>query len=238
MTPEDLEQAEVARLLAAASKDAQPSLPPEVSRSLDDVLAALVAERAAPSATSTRGSSSEHLTNSKLAAARRRRVGQVLVAAAAVTVLAVGIGNVMTQTTGSGGASNSATSEEALDQKRLTPGRKEDARASNGQDESTALSKDRGALRLRSDSLNADVQRIAESPLADRSPKSAVADQRCTSPATKSGDDKVSVRLDGRPATLVLRAPVNGLRLAQVYPCQEPDAPVGSTTVNPRLPGR
>jgi hypothetical protein len=53
-------------------------------------------------------------------------------------------------------------------------------------------------------------------------------------PTTGPGERLVAVRLDGRPAVLVLSAPVDGSRTARVYGCTRPGAPVASATVPAR----
>jgi hypothetical protein len=56
----------------------------------------------------------------------------------------------------------------------------------------------------------------------------------CVVPAAQAGDVVAPVRLDGEPATLVLRGAADGTREAQIYACDDAAALLASTTVPAR----
>ncbi len=84
--------------------------------------------------------------------------------------------------------------------------------------------------RLRTPGLTAGVQRLVDSgplrPVAPRSPGPS-----CDVPLLRSGERVLVVLLDGRPASLVLGAPVAGRRTAQVFGCRDATAPLASVVV-------
>jgi hypothetical protein len=236
--PDEAEQAEVSRLLAAASgpRPTEP-MPPEVATRLDDVLAGLVAERASGPAGVT-----------DLAHRRRRRWPALLAAAAAVSVLGLGVGNVldlggaeMEAVTAEGGSApetlESADGAGAADAEApaATTDRKaaeDSAEAPQPLDGSVAGLAD--LPRLRRDSLTVDVQRIEDFGLEGNSRTQSAQRRACVQLELSNGDDWVSVRLDGAPAVLVLRAPDGGRRTAEVYVCDDGHPPVAETTVEAR----
>ncbi len=239
MTPEQEEQ--VRRALAAAARadrpdgeDAPPTMPPEVASRLDDVLAELVAGRSARAASDPAPAGSDDL-----AARRARKWPNVLVAAAAVAVIAVAGGAVVTR--GFGGSSGSSSSSSA---------------GSAGESQQDGMSQEQVAPeaggapsagnvlepRLHSASLTVDVQRVVDAgPTgslrsgegltgAGARPDGAA----CDLPAAGRGAELVAVRLDGKPATLVLAAPTDGTREARVYSCADGSTPVATTSVRQR----
>jgi hypothetical protein len=238
-TPDEAEQAEVSRLLAAVSgpRSAEP-LPPEVATRLDEVLAGLVAERASTPAGVT-----------DLSSRRRRRWPALLAAAAAVSVVGLGVGNVLDQggadmgaVTADGGSApetlesadgaGAAAGEEAP---QATTDRKpveDSAELSQPLDGTVASLAD--LPRLRRDSLTVDVQRIEDFGLDGNSRAQSAPRRACVQPELGDGDDWVSVRLDGDPAVLVLRAPDDGRRTAEVFGCDDGHTPVAATTVEAR----
>ncbi|HZJ05979.1 MAG TPA: hypothetical protein VFD59_10975 [Nocardioidaceae bacterium] len=252
MTPEEAEQDDVRRLLAALD-DPAPAMPEEVAQRLDDVLAGLVAERAG----TTPGHGSAAVTD--LSERRAARWPRLLVAAAAVTVLGLGIGNVMSGTESVQSSDEAASDEDgdagdASAQDQAAPEAAGPDTASKREDkdedrEAAAAAKsqqDTGRIavpRLRSDSLNTDAQRVSDSPVLAGIPGGLLgglsAEARgeirgCVAPATGRGDELIVVRLDGEPATMVLRAPENGRRAAEVYACDHAGPPLASTRVDTR----
>lgn len=236
MTPEQEEQ--VRRALAAT----QPveGLPAEVADRLDATLAGLVAERAAGQTRPEPGAVTS------LEERRRRRWPGVLVAAAAVSVLAYGVGT----TLGGGGLSGgSAESTAARDQTFSGAGDagSADGEAEGAPEEPGDLVTDRGGsladdaqadgrallvagtVRLHRGSLRAEVGRLvqdaavlARAPASDADkPRDGAGflDVRCQQPDLARGDRLAAVRLDGRRATLVVRKAVGGTRVAEIYSC-------------------
>ncbi|HSE10044.1 MAG TPA: hypothetical protein VLB29_15380 [Nocardioidaceae bacterium] len=239
------EQNEVRRLLAGAAGPA-PELPADVGARLDDVLAGLVAERAQggqPEGEVARPSGVTEL------APRRRRWPQLLVAAAAVSVVGIGIGTVMdggvmggadmesvtTAESGAGAADDGRSrldSREATDEKAVPP--------TADREETPQSAREPGypaelASGLKRSSLNVDAQRIEDFGLA-----APVAQTRgrwseaCVRPSTRARDEWLPVRLDGERAVLVLRAPADGRRTVDVFTCGDASSPVASTEVDAR----
>ena len=241
MTPEDVDpedelspedEQRVRRLLADAGGTT--TLPEDVVTRLDEVLLGLQAERAGSPTPAD-----------DLAARRRRRWTKVLVAAATVAVVGVGVGNIVNDGT-TGGSSDSAADM-----------------AVEGQGEAGAeAAPDGGSLvregpeanrrplldaaptsslpRVRTGSATVDAQRIHDMSLRSAFSKQPEADGAndadrkaagCDLPATTRGERLVAVRLEGRRATLVFRAKEDGERRAEVYSCRDADSPVLATTV-------
>jgi hypothetical protein len=100
------EQERVRRLLAAARHDAP--VPPEVAARLDETLASLVSERGGAPLEDSDTRSDEHAPVVDLGARRRRRAGIGLLAAAAVVVAGVAVGQALPRMSGSDDASSSA----------------------------------------------------------------------------------------------------------------------------------
>lgn len=241
---------EVSRLLAAAGGP-PPELPHDVAERLDDVLAGLVADREAGPV------HADEVTGvTELATRRRRRWPQLLVAAAAVSVLGIGLGNIVEPggpgqesavTADSAGSlaeepraaeresavENSAPLEAGSDPQ--TTSERSAGKDQDGRELTGALDRRATPPRLQSESLAVDVQRIEDFgfavPVADSRRQWADA---CVRPETGAGAEWLPVRLDGEPAVLVLGAPADGRRTAEVFTCDEGDRPAVSTTVDAR----
>lgn len=252
-------QEQVSRLLAAAAGPSAPSMPEDVASRLDDVLAGLVQERRTDpadevpddrddpvgpdEANSPDDPDSPDQTSGVTALASRRspRGPRLLLAAAAVSVLVLGAGVGIGELAGSGGGAGSSGAAGGASQSQAAPGA--DSRAqehgppsSAGETTAPLTGGQAAALgrppRVRSGSLRADLQRIEDARLAV--PAGAVPRQwrkACVRPATAAGDAWLRVRLDGRPAVLVLRAPDHGRRTAEVFACGAAETPVASSTV-------
>jgi hypothetical protein len=186
LTPE--QEAELSAMLADAGGPA--AAPPEVVARLDDVLAGLVAERAAGGDAAAQGSAAsktgaEGTTAAgpvSLEAERRRRWPRALLAAAAVVAGGYGVGAALTGTTMSGesesaggsAGGSSAGSAGGSAGGSADAGRDEDAQASESAPERDAAgirpaeapangsSLREGASRLRSDHLAEDVVRLLD----------------------------------------------------------------------------
>lgn len=236
MTPEDLdpnpsqeeltpaEEQAVRRLLAGAAAD-PPTLPADVAGRLDEVLAGLQGERDRPPVTPV----------TDLSERRARRWPTVLVAAAAVAVVGVGLGNVLQNT--SGGSDNAASSADAP------------AAEAGGAQDSIPQPRNGAVLgelstsalpRVRNGSLAVDAQRIYDQSLRYKAvrgtkPEAAAgpdADAACDEPVVGRGERLVAVRLGGERASILFRAPQDGRRRAEVYPCDGSGSPVLVTTVD------
>lgn len=239
------EQEQVSRLLAAAGGP-PPELPHDVAARLDDVLAGLVADR------ETEPLPADEVAGVTELAPRRRRWPQLLVAAAAVSVLGIGLGNIVQPAQEEAmpvdSAGSAAEKPRTADRENAGEGsapldsgplRSESERsAPRGQDApgvTGSLSELTSRTRLQSESLTVDVQRIEDFglavPVADTQRQWADA---CVRPETQAGAEWLPVRLDGEPAVLVLGAPTDGRRTAEVFTCDEGDRPAVSTTVDAR----
>lgn len=210
MTPEQEEQ--VRRALAGLGREdpAGPArMPPEVAARLDGVLAELSASREQPD---------------ELAARRRRRWPHVLVAAAVALIVVGGLAALLRGTTTAGSNSSASGASSATP----APGR----------------SFAEGALavpELHSATIGRDIRRVAQAPAAvvPRQPQRAQAPRSpvaggCAVPDARPDDQLVAVRLDGRPAVLLLAPVEDGSRTARVYACADPGRPVRTATVPAR----
>jgi hypothetical protein len=245
------DEEQVRRLLAAAG-GSTPELPPDVSGRLDDVLAGLVAERV--HAAEGPLPADEVTGATELGERRRRRWPRLLVAAAAVSVLGIGLGNVMDGgvINGDGGGEAATTADsagsaaepptvqrESADQEGAAPAPADEQELDAAKDEFPAGARGyldaRNAPRLRTTSLTLDLQRIEDFglavPVADSRARWA---QACVRPETAAGDEWLPVRLDGREAVLVLRAAADGRRTAEVFTCDDGDSPAAATTIDAR----
>ena len=250
MTPEQEEQ--VARALAETARhEPIAPMPPEVSGRLDDVLADLVAPRVAaaasgdrpPGAGEPRGpqpgarGSAAGGDRDELAAARRRRRPQLLAAAAAVSVIAlagaaVATGGFGTTRSGSGTAEDSTAG-----------GFTENGADAGGSSEDRSFAEDaQAAPQLHTATLARDVKRVVDGGLPTGRAQLAVpapgkkpsAARSCLTPTARPGERLVPVRLDGRPASLLLGAEQDGVRKAMVYSCASATAPLARLSVRAR----
>ena len=218
------------RDLLRSAHDA-PSMPSDVAGRLDEVLAGLVSERAEPAP--------EQTPVADLAERRRRRWPKVLVAAAAVSVIGLGVGNLIGDS-GSGDRAGITTAEDASGGD-ARPDAATDGDAGVAPESAPSALTKREATdqrlselrQLRSTTLPSDAQRLADLAL----PPAAVADSlrsapaSCQAPATRPGDEVFAVRLDGQPATIVFRKAENGVRQTDIYACEDPAEPAGTTFV-------
>lgn len=236
----DPEHDGVRRLLA----DVPPPGPPPddgVAR-LDAQLAELVSQRAEPGAPA-----SAPVADLAQERARRRRWRTGLVAAASIAVLGVGVGIVADDLTlGSSGSEDSMAGDAGGDtmarELQEAPGA---AQAPSDEDAPKAFDSGGGAaaevrrLPVRSATLADDVARIAARPALDRAGSDVSGNAfralaPCVVPSLSRGAEAVPVRFDGEDATLVLRAPSDGAREAQIYACDTGDTLLAQTTVPTR----
>jgi hypothetical protein len=245
VTPEQEEQ--VRRALRATAQADQPAkMPREVADRLDEVLADL---------TGPMGRSKDHVGtgHDELAARRKRRWPNVIVAAAAVAVIAAagaavatgGFGSLSGQgdSTNAEKAASSRTSSKADDN---TDG-KADEKAGSAPSSAPSGGGRRGLTEksgpgalplLHTSTLSADVQALLRARRgvgnlqAPRALPEAPAD--CARPFTGRGASLFVVRLDGRPATLVVGPARDGERRARIYSCDGAGSPLASVSVHSR----
>jgi len=238
VTPEEEDQ--VRRALAAAPP--VEGLPAEVAARLDATLADLVAERPAGEGGPEPGAVTS------LEERRRRRWPGVLVAAAAVSVLAYGVGTTLGGVGLSGGSAESTAARDETFSGAGADSADDGATGGGAEDapeEPDALVTDRedaapgaspadgrallvsGTVRLHRGSLREEVGRLVQDAvharaLADAQKSRDTAGflgERCERPDLARGDRLAAVRLDGRRATLVVRKAVEGTRVAEIYSC-------------------
>lgn len=240
---------------ALASTPAEGPMPPSVAARLDATLAELVAHRPVGEGAEDEPAAA---TVVALAERRRRRWPRVLVAAASVSVLAYGVGAVVTGQDGVGGAADSlttsqqadagagqaeggATAPEAAGEPEAEPARPPSEGPVAGLTPPGAadqLLTDRRVL-LSGEALRRDVARllrVTETASQDRDGRRSAGQalRGCEVPAVGDGDALAAVLLDGRPATLVVRARSAGTRVVEVYSCDRPSDLLALT----RLPAR
>jgi hypothetical protein len=204
------------RLLADARHD-EP-VPDDVVDRLDRVLADLRDEpRRTPAAVDA--------APIDLAARRRRRIARnVLVAAAAVVVLGVGISRIDLSGQDAGGSADSGSASAP------------ESAARDDESRPLVLSSedfDRQVRRLGLNPPLASLGDVPEEAPSDRDLGELAARGWCHDPAWgggDGGDDIVRVRYDGERGVLVLREPVGGTRVVDLYLCGDSD-PTRSTTV-------
>jgi hypothetical protein len=222
VTPE--QEREVARALAETARH-EPStpIPDDVARRLDDVLAEL---RGQP-VTAAREPHDEVAV-----ARRRRRRPRLLAAAVAAAVVAVIGAAVVPRLGGTTGSDTAASSA----------GR-QDKGAGGARAEGGPFAADGTTVpQLSTATLARDVQRVVDAGPPDRrrdlaapaTGKEPSAARSCLIPPVGPGERLVAVRLDGRPASLVLGAAHEGVRSARVYSCLGPVTPVARTEVRSR----
>jgi hypothetical protein len=219
---DEREQARIRALLAAAgSTGPHEAIPTDVAARLDDTLAALATERRRQdSGLPTSAASSER------AARRRRRWPTLLAAAAVASVLGIGLTEVLDDGNGRWGAG--VGSEEAMSGAAPESG---DAGAADRDSRAATPS----VPDLRSDSLAVDLEQAAVASLAFPADENARTYRRaCVQPELRPGDAWMQVRLDGRPAVLVLRAPEGRRHAAQVFTCDDGETPAASTRIRTR----
>jgi hypothetical protein len=206
-----------------------PPTPADVVARLDGVLGELVAPRVA----STRGD----IDGDELAARRRRRWPNALVAAAALCVIGLAGGAVVTGGFGMAGGSRSDTETAGVSasdsETDAAPkaGAPSDGAALTSPDRRRSLDeKSLPEPTLHRATLAQDVQRLVDERPAygagGRTPASA-----CAAPPVQPGETLLEVRLDGRRSALVLGVPDDGRRQARVYSCTSPGPPVATTSL-------
>lgn len=235
MTPEQEEQVRRA-LRGAAQADEPVQMPPEVANRLDAVLADLAGtpkEQVGADGT---------VDPDELASRRNRRWPNLLVAAAALGVIAAAGGAVATDGFGTlGGGDDAATSTA----KSAASSNEDSASPPTGETRGLTgeAAKPGGVPLLHSTTLTSDVQHLLRAPHAlsgnkDKAPRSSGSGAlRCARPFTGRGSALFLVRLDGRPATLVVGPVRDRRREARIYSCAGAGRTLASVSVPAGQPG-
>lgn len=235
-TPEEEER--VRRLLASAGPV---PMPEHVRDRLQGVVAELAAERDSggaptPAAARTAAETTPEYVKSddRQPQGRPRRWPRLLVAAAVVAVLGVGVG-VATQLVGNGNDESSEGSSTAQGSRAGGAHGKQRTEVHGAVPSQTLSARQaRAQSMLHSDSLRADVRRVAHFAPELNAVQGSRAPRGCATPATRPGEQLFPVRLDGRKATLLLQAPKDGTRVARVYSCGDAQTPTARTAVPAR----
>ena len=227
MTPEEQDQERVRRLLAD-----------------------LVTERAAratePATEPTTGPAGELPPVAPLPRRRRAAWAKGLVAAAAVAVVAYGVGtvvshgeaNVTSSSAGSASSANRQAPQASTGQKALLP-----PSSAGGSAPAQHGRYHLAEARLHTATLHRDLRRLTAAVDTVRGGAASGPQHLgnlpsqpagCAIPPNGRGDDVYPARLDGKPATVVLHRAVAGTRVADVYACDNVSSPVAQT----RLPAR
>jgi len=239
------DEAEVRRLLAAAGGPV--ATPDHVAARLDGALDDLLTER-----------DTGHHSQRATTAHGSRTWPKLLVAAAAVGVIGLGIGTALQ---GTGGSADSASSADVA---RVQAGGAAELAPSQGPasspgsgDEATGRSAQSPSLladalaslpRVRAESALGDAQRIYDLSLGVPAPPATASggggaevdgSQRtrlrgCELPPVGRGERLVAVRFEGDPATLLFAPAQDGRRRASVYPCDDSRSPVLVTRIRAR----
>jgi hypothetical protein len=227
----DPREDDVRRLLAAASQPTPP-VPDDVAARLDARLAELTADRTSDLTGEPVGVPG---AGRSAAATRRRRWPQLLVAAAAVSVLGLGLGDLLAGSQVSEDASQAGATAEH-ERPEAAADRADDSPPVAGtfREDSAGSSAGMPHARLRTATLAADVQRVEDFDLAIPARPDARDRDVCVPPPTIRGTAWLPVRLDGKPALLVLGVPDDGRRLAEVFTCDNDETPAAATTVRVR----
>jgi hypothetical protein len=246
---EEAEHADIRALLAGLGPgaDAAEPLPADVAARLDDTLAALVEERREAGDRDTGGPVVVPVLRPLDRTTRRGRWAPRLLAAATVAAIAGGIGVGIAQLPG--GSGSGAASGGQADHAGNSAARPA------GKAPAYGTSSMAGLPRLTRQDFRADARRLvaSESALrrfdrdvqqADRSPKPAPSTTGSSSarslaevlascghrPGLPTGARAIPVRLDGKPATVVVVPRADGVAQVTAYPCAG-DRVLASATV-------
>jgi len=226
-------QEDVVRRHLAAARHTDP-MPGDVADRLDRVLAGLRDEPADPSAAEKTGPTEQHAPVIDLAARRRRRLTQGLVAAAFVVVAGVGVSQLAGQPGGDSSADNgvsgSAGYQEGSTRGSLTPN---PANAPG-----TGEKLDKSLPVVRPDHFRADVLRLSRDlssydtagPPKPTSPGDTVNGVALPCVTAGTGEAVISVSYRELVAALLYRRPVADSRVVELYLCGN-QTPVKRTTV-------
>ena len=232
LTPE---QEAVRRLLADARHDGPP--PAEVVARLDETLASLVAERGSAS---SEGDDERTAPVVDLGARRRRMAGIGVLAAAAVVVAGVAVGQVLPRAADdSGGAESTASSDTGSGEDRQFGDQSDDGQSDGG--DAGAGSAEQAPESMKSTAatpfagvptLSSADDRLEEEVLDLRPGAAARSDQlgsvdalsSCDLPSLGKGR-RLLARVDDQIGVVVFRRPDGATQVAELYVCGTP-APV------------
>ena len=216
-SPLDPAQDERIRRLLADARHTEP-MPEAVVARLDRVLAGLSDDR------TERAERADHAEVVDLMARRRRTVGQLLVAAAAVVAVGFGITQVLPDLGGgSGGDAQEATaggaaadSADGGDQgSRLVSPESAPEAPSDGATSGASKS----TFRIRSDEFGPDVRRARNQLEGGSAALVEYPAEGCLAVSVEPGSEVVATTYDAAPAALVLRPPSGDVQVVDLYLC-------------------
>ena len=220
-SPLDPAEDERIRRLLADARHTEP-MPDAVVARLDRVLSGLSDDRTERADRADRADRAEVVD---LMARRRRTVGQLLVAAAAVVAVGFGITQVLPdlggssggdaqETTAGGAAADSAEGGDGDGSRFVSPESAPEA-PSDG-----ASGAAKSTFRIRSDEFGPDVRR-ARNQLEGTNPQALVEypAEGCLAVGVEPGSEVVATTYDAAPAALVLRPPSGDVQVVDLYLC-------------------
>ena len=218
-SPLDPAQDERIRRLLADARHTEP-MPEAVVARLDRVLAGLSDDR------TERAERADRAEVVDLMARRRRTVGQLLVAAAAVVAVGFGITQVLPdmggrsdgdaqEATAGGAAADSADSAEGGDGEGSPFVSPESAPQAPSDTTSEAA---KSTFRIRSDEFGPDVRR-ARNQLESAQALVEYPAEGCLAVSVEPGSEVVATTYDAAPAALVLRPPSGDVQVVDLYLC-------------------
>jgi hypothetical protein len=219
-SPLDPAQDERIRRLLADARHTEP-MPEAVVARLDRVLAGLSDERTERSERAERADRAEVVD---LMARRRRTVGQLLVAAAAVVAVGFGITQVLPDLGGSsgddaqeataGGAAADSAGEPDEGSRFASPESAPEAPSDGATSGAT-----KSTFRIRSDEFGPDVRRARNQLEGGSAALVEYPAEGCLAVSVEPGSEVVATTYDAAPAALVLRPPSGDVQVVDLYLC-------------------
>jgi hypothetical protein len=231
-SPLDPAQDERIRRLLADARHTEP-MPEAVVARLDRVLSGLSEDR---TERAERAEGAERAEVVDLMARRRRTVGQLLVAAAAVVAVGFGMSQVLPdlggssagdaqETTAGGAAADSADGAEEGDDEgsrfvspESAPEAPSDG-ASDGATDGATGGAAKSTLRIRSDEFGPDVRRARNQLEGGSAALVEYPAEGCLAVSVEPGSEVVATTYDAAPAALVLRPPSGDVQVVDLYLC-------------------
>jgi len=220
-SPLDPAEDERIRRLLADARHTEP-MPDAVVARLDRVLSGLSDDRTERADRADRADRAEVVD---LMARRRRTVGQLLVAAAAVVAVGFGITQVLPdlggssggdaqETTAGGAAADSAEAGDGEGSRFVSPESAPEA-PSDGATSGDAKS----TFRIRSDEFGPDVRRARNQLEGGSAALVEYPADGCLAVSVEPGSEVVATTYDAAPAALVLRPPSGDVQVVDLYLC-------------------
>jgi len=220
-SPLDPAEDERIRRLLADARHTEP-MPEAVVARLDRVLSGLSDDRTERADRADRADRAEVVD---LMARRRRTVGQLLVAAAAVVAVGFGITQVLPdlggssggdaqETTAGGAAADSAEGGDGEGSRFVSP-----ESAPEAPSDGTTSGAAKSTFRIRSDEFGPDVRRARNQLEGGSAALVEYPAEGCLAVSVEPGSEVVATTYDAAPAALVLRPPSGDVQVVDLYLC-------------------